>query len=307
MSLTPILSILCSTLLGAVFLLTGGIKALAPSLVFDYFAKLGVRDLRQLRILVWLSAVGECLLGVALLVRAFPAWLFPGTIVLLIAFVALTLLGSKKTGDDCACYGKLLSISPAKSIALDLLYGAMTVVAWRIPVPAFLSASGQIAVLAGAAALFSAITILAHGFYLRGGKDWLDLSPLQIGRKWNQNWMQGFGAVANTEAQLIVLMSPTCPSCKRWIKPLNKIARRADMPQVIGGMAGSEEELSRAVAENGIAFPLLRMKSSVMDRIAGQFPDVVVVENGIVRAKPGARIPENLIQRLMSSIKPTAI
>src|SRR5437868_6382529 len=133
---------------------------------------------------------------------------------------------------------------------------------------------------------------------MKRGKDWLDLNPLQIGRKWNPDWLEGFGGIAKGEAQLIVLMSPICPHCKVWMKPLNKISRRADMPQVIGGMAASEEELGRVIAEHGIAFPLLRVKSSVMDRIAGGYPDVVVVENGVVRAKPGGRIPDDLIQRL---------
>ncbi len=257
--------------------------------------------------MVWLSAVGECLLGTALAVRAFPAWLFPGTLLLLIAFVGLTLWGAKKTGDDCACYGKLLHISPAKSIALDFLYGVLALAAWSIPVGAFLPVSGQLAVLAVSAALFSVITTLAHRFYLKNGKDWLDLSPLQVGRKWNPDWAEGWSGAATNETQLVVLMSPTCPGCKRWMKPLNKISRLADMPQVIGLMAGSEEELSQVVLENGIAFPLLRVKSSVMDRIAGGFPDIIIVKDGIVRAKPGARIPDDLVERLRTSMTPPAV
>jgi hypothetical protein len=301
--LTAFLSILCSTLVGALFLLTGGIKALAPSTVVAYFSKLGVTDWTQLRLIVWVSAVAECLLGTALLVRAFPAWLFPGAIGLLSAFAAFTGWSARKVGDDCACYGKLFSFSPAKSIALDVVYGGLVIVAGRIPVARFLPVRGQIAVLAGAAALFSAVTTLAHRFYARRGKDWLELNPLQIGRKWNSDWLQGFAATRNGATQLVVLMTPTCPHCKAWVKPLNKISRRADMPQVIAGMAASEEEIRAVVAEHGIAFPVLRVRSSVMDRIADGYPDVVLVENGVVRAKPGARLPDDLVERLKSSVK----
>jgi hypothetical protein len=285
---------------GVVFLLTGCIKALAPSSMIRYFVKLGVTDLTRLRIIVWVSAVAECVLGAALVARAFPSWLFPGTVVLCIAFVVLT-AWNRDQGEDCACYGKLLALSPAKSIALDLFYAALAIVAWRIPAAGFLPVSGQIAVLSGAGVLFSAGATLAHRYYFKQGEDWLDLNPVQVGRKWNSDWLEGFAAVANREMQLIILMSPTCPFCKVWIKPLNKVSRRADMPQIIAAMAASEDEIRAVAVEHGIAFPVLRVKPSVMNRIASRFPDVVLVENGVVRGKPGARIPEDLIQRLKNS------
>src|SRR5258708_3698147 len=96
LSLTATLSIFCSTLVGAVFLLTGCIKALAPSSAIRFFAKLGVTNWKHLRVVVWVSAVAECVLGTALMARAFPSWLFPGAIVLLIAFVVLTAWNAKK-------------------------------------------------------------------------------------------------------------------------------------------------------------------------------------------------------------------
>jgi hypothetical protein len=71
-------------------------------------------------------------------------------------------------------------------------------------------------------------------------------------------------------------------------------------------MAASEEEILGLVAEFGITFPVLPVRASVMDRIAVAYPDVVVLEKGAVREKPGARLPEELVQRLRSSIKPAA-
>jgi hypothetical protein len=197
--LTAILSIFSSTLVGVVFLLTGCIKALAPSSMVRYFVQLGVTDLTRLRIIVWVSAVAECVLGAALVARAFPSWLFPGTLVLCIAFVVLT-AWNRDQGEDCACYGKLLALSPAKSIALDVFYAALAIVA------------GQIAVLSGAGVLFSAGATLAHRYYFKQGEDWLDLNPVQVGRKWNSDWLEGFAAVANRETQLIILMSPSAGS-----------------------------------------------------------------------------------------------
>ena len=75
------------------------------------------------------------------------------------------------------------------------------------------------------------------------------------------------------------------------------------MPQIIAAMAASDDEILEVVKEHGITFPVLRVKSSVMGRIAGGFPDVVLVEGGVVRQKPGARIPEDLIERLKSSAR----
>ncbi len=306
MDLTAVFSTLCSTLAGCVFLLTGCIKVLAPSWSVRYLFKLGLNSFPLIRTLVWISAVAECVLGMALILRFSPAWLFPGTILLLIAFSLLTAWNARKGDDDCGCYGKLLSVSPARSISLNACYAALAMVAWRIPVARFLPVPGEIAILAASAALFSAITTFAHRFFARQDKDWLDLNPLQVGRKWNPDWLQGFADLAAGEAQLVVLMSPTCPHCKTWMKPLNKISRRADMPQVIGGMAASEDEIRGLAAEFGITFPVLPVKASVMERIVVGYPDVVLLEKGVVREKPGARLPEELVERLRSSIKPAA-
>jgi hypothetical protein len=303
MSAAVVVSIVCSTLAGCVFLLTGCIKALAPSWLVRYLFKLGVKGWPRIRVISWVSAVAECVLGTALILRMFPAWLFPGAILLLIAFSIFTGWSATKGEDDCGCYGKLLSISPAKSISLNLFYAALAIVAWRIPVRDILPVPGQIAILAGSAALFSAVTTFAHRFYAKRGKDWLDLNPLQVGRKWNPDWLRGFSAIANGEEQLIVLMSPTCPHCKNWMKPLNKIARRADMPQVIGGMAASEDEIRAVVAEFGITFPVLGVRPSVMERITAAYPEVVMLGRGVVRAKPGGRLPDDLVQRLRNSLK----
>ncbi|HKD10218.1 MAG TPA: MauE/DoxX family redox-associated membrane protein [Bryobacteraceae bacterium] len=306
MDLTAVFSTLCSTLAGCVFLFTGCIKVLAPSSSVSYLFKLGLKSFPLIRTLVWISAVAECVLGTALILRFSPAWLFPGAILLLIAFSLLTAWNAAKGEDDCGCYGKLLSVSPARSISLNACYAALAIVAWRIPVARFLPAPGEIAILAASAALFSAVTTFAHRYFVKQGKDWLDLNPLQVGRTWNPDWLQGFGDLASGDAQLVVLMSPTCPHCKTWMKPLNKISRRADMPQVIGGMAASEEEIRGLAAEFGITFPVLQVRPSVMDRIAAGYPDVIVLEKGVVREKTGARLPDELVQRLRNSIKPDA-
>jgi hypothetical protein len=73
MDLTAVFSTLCSTLAGCVFLLTGCIKVLAPSWSVRYLFKLGLNSFPLIRTLFWISAVAECVLGMALILRFSPA------------------------------------------------------------------------------------------------------------------------------------------------------------------------------------------------------------------------------------------
>jgi len=85
---------------------------------------------------VALGLIGlECALGVALIAHAFPTWLVPGTIGLLLVFSGLTLWGtSSGRVEDCGCYGGLLAVTPVHSVLLNLGYGVLLGLAWLFPV-----------------------------------------------------------------------------------------------------------------------------------------------------------------------------
>jgi len=295
----PTLSVFSSMAVGLVFLFTGGVKALSPSGTINHFDKLKLMPFHLLRWLLGVATVVECTLGVALITRVYPQWVFPAALWFLVAFLVITYWSSKAKGiDDCGCYGQMYAISPALSMLLDGLYAALIGFAWAVPVTWGFTPFLELAIVVESVVVCGSVTFMSHLVFRKWGEDLLDLSPAKVGRKWNPEWLAGYTSLQPEAAELIVLMSPTCSACKAWVKPLNKISARPDMPRVVAGMAAADEEISRVVGEFGIEFPVLRVKQSVMDRLVQAFPTAVTVENGIIRSKDRASLPPHLVGRL---------
>jgi hypothetical protein len=296
--LLSILSVAASLAVGLVFLYTGGLKALSPAGTVNHFDKLNLMPYPLLRWFLGFGAVVECTLGVALIARVYPEFVFPGSTALLLSFIGLTYWSSKAKGvDDCGCYGQYV-VTPAASMLLDCLYAALIGFAWAVPVAQRFSSSLQLAIVAQTAIFCGTVTFMSHWAFRNWGKDILDLSLAQTGSKWKTEWFGGYGGLDSAPNELFILMSPTCSVCKAWIKPLNKIAALPDMPRVVAGMAATEVEISAAVSEFGIDFLVLRVQPAVMDRLTSVFPTAITVDGGMVTSKQEGALPAALIARL---------
>jgi hypothetical protein len=104
---------------------------------------------------------------------------------------------------------------------------------------------------------------------------------------------------ASAREQLVILMSRDCSVCKKWIQPLNKISRRTDMPQVIAGMVGDEEEIVGFRKESGMDFPVLAMKRDTMGRLAAAYPTIVGIEDGVIGSVDVGKLAPALAERLL--------
>ncbi len=124
-------TIIGTWIVGAVFLGTGIVKALASqefiTQVFRY------RLLSPLLVpFVAIAFIGlECAWGLGLILNEFPNYLIPGSIILIFCLSILT-IWSTSTGptEDCGCYGGLLVITPTQSVLLNLGYIALLGLAW---------------------------------------------------------------------------------------------------------------------------------------------------------------------------------
>jgi len=246
-----------------------------------------------------LLATAECVLGVAVLVRMFPDWLFPFCLGVFAVFGVVT-IWSTSTGriDDCGCYGNLLALTPVKSVLLTAFYAALIAVAWQFPVGFALSPAAQRDVLIGSIAFFAGIGVVSIWSHGKFGQDLLDTSPIRPRRRWNPGWLEGFTYHANRRAQLVVLMHPGCQACQRWIQPLNKISRRAGTPQVIVGIAVEGGKISDLLKEFRVEFPVLPVKAGTMARLALAFPTVITVQDGRIATVNVGQLPPELIDQL---------
>src|SRR5437660_8392594 len=102
-----------SAIVGAVFLVTGMLKAVDSGAFVTQVFRYQLLPPRLVFPAALLFVGLECGLGVALIV-GLSAWALPLTMATLAAFSGLTLWGAKSGRvEDCGCYGGLVLISPA--------------------------------------------------------------------------------------------------------------------------------------------------------------------------------------------------
>src|SRR5262245_15783194 len=216
-----------SGLVGLVFLGTGTLKALDSARF--------LQQLRRYRLLPsgWalpaalLFIAVECALGTAL-VLGLSRSLLPAAVLMLVAFAALTAWATS-TGrvEDCGCYGGLVMLTPAQSIALDGVYVALLAVAWyRAP-----GDPGAIGALWWIVAAVFAAAGVASWRSLRAPL--VDLGLLRVGRAWRRGWLKQYARDVTQGAHFVVFLSRDCPYCKNWVPLLNVIEVQPDLPSVV--------------------------------------------------------------------------
>ncbi len=228
--------------------------------------------------------------------------MFPLCLIMLVAFAAITVWGAS-TGriSDCGCYGNLVVLSPLASASVTALYAGMIVFAWWQRASFALAPAAGWNILIGSTAFFAGASGFSSWSYAKFARDLVDTSPLQPGKRWDPAWLAEFDMHASAREQLVILMSRDCSVCKKWIQPLNKISRRADMPQVIAGMVGDEEEIVGFRKESGMDFPVLAMKRDTMGRLAAAYPTIVGIEDGVIGSVDVGKLAPALAERLLRS------
>jgi hypothetical protein len=282
---------LCGALVGLVFLLSGALKALDAGAF--------LKQVRRYRLLPrgWeqpasLTFIGlECGLGAALLTGWPPA--LPVAAVVLVFFAALTAWGtSSGRVEDCGCYGGLVLLTPAQSIALDGVYIALLAVSWvlgpAVSMPLWWRAG------AVAAVVVAGIAMAARSVE----KPIADLALLRVSRPWRRNWLKGYERDLSRGAHFVVFLSRDCPYCKRWVPLLNVIEVRPEMPSVVGVMSLQGEQLEGFLGEHLIRFPIAHMPQSLVSLMVNAYPTAALVEDGRIRQKWVGEMPKDYLEKV---------
>ena len=179
------ISPISSLVVGCIFLVTGVVKALAPKTFIIHISRLQLFPGKASLAAAYPFTVVECVLGVALILRLFPLWLFPGTIVLLFALSGLTYWSTAtKRTEDCGCYGGLIDVSPTQSLLLNAFYIALMGLAWFIEVPDFLTLKQQVIAVIVSLAVSCLVTAGCYLYFWKYEKPILNLDPLKVNRRW---------------------------------------------------------------------------------------------------------------------------
>ncbi len=285
-------SAVASGLVGVVFLVTGGLKALDAARF--------LREVRRFRLLPpsWerpatvLVAVSECALAAALLTQM-SVWLYPLTAAVLVVFLVLTAWGVRSGRiEDCGCYGGQLMVTPGQSMALDALYLALVAVAWLFAPAAATPAPWKVAavtVVALAALVVSTLSLRAP---------LVDLALLRVGRTWRRRWLRHYERDVTRGSHFVVFLSRDCPYCKRWVPLLNVIEVQPELPSVVAVMSLQGDELRAFLDEHLIKFPVTHMPQALVSLMANAYPTAALIENGRVSRKWVGEMPQEYVDRI---------
>lgn len=283
-----------STLIvGAVFLVAGAVKALSSEKFIEHTFKYELLPEEIVPEIAIIFIGLECSLGVALLLHEFPKWLVSGSMVLLLCLSALTIWStSSGRTNDCGCYGGLMVITPKQSILLNLGYIGLLGLAWLYPVAESPTATWQWVL---------ALLVLVAGTILAWQSQYeplVDFSPLKAGNPWKPNWLPEKPQDWQQGSHFVVFLNKDCPYCKQWIPLLNFINTQKDMPQVIGVVSLTEEEIEVFKAEHLVRFPITRMNELVFAFLVDSFPTAILIEDGLIASKWLGEIPPKFSDRI---------
>ncbi len=291
-----LLSAVASAIVGVVFLVTGVVKTLSPTPFASHLAQLTSLSGRPLVGAACFFAIVECLAGAILICRVYVSWALPGAIGLLVllSMVSVWNIASRRT-DTCGCYGGLLSVSPLQSLALNGVYIFLLAGARLCPQPWPLASGHDGLIVAFATAIFSSACVMSFWNYFRFGNGLCDFSPMKVSKPW-KNWISG--CRMDHGAHLVVFMSPDCPVCHQWIRPLNILSRTAGVPKLVAALAASPEEAERFTRERGVEFPVFGIGKSMAGRLVESYPTAVRISDGIIIERRQGSLPPDLVEIL---------
>lgn len=301
------LAYLCTFIVGAIFLFTGGIKAVDSSQfvhqVHDY-RLIPPRWVRQ----VALAFIGfELALGVALVLYIFPGWLIPGTIALLLFLAGLKIWGTSSGHvEDCGCYGGILLLTPRQSLLLNMVYILLLSVAW------FYVRGNPFHFALNYEYWKPVLVLLAMiGGVILGWRSQreplINLTRLKVGKRWGKRWLKASSQTLADGSHFVVFLSKECSYCKLWVPLLNVMDVQPDMPNVIGIMSLTEIEKEAFIAQHLVRFPISYMDKALVRLMAQAFPTAALIENGIITNKWRGEIPKpyfDKIRQFYESISP---
>jgi hypothetical protein len=254
--------------LGAVLILSGGVKALDLNLFVRQIQSYALITHPQLTALAaWAIASIECILGIALLLNYRPRVTLALTFTLLVAFTFLTLHAAiQGRVEDCGCFGALVKRSPMQAAIEDGVLLFLCLVAWRATRATRATRAGfnravwprslGVGIVALVALILPLFTGLPSALLTERSPDGAVI--------WTEMKVEGItGLDFSKGAHLVVLMSASCQHCQDAVP---EVAMLMDELQstplsIVGLSQDSLEDLRGFVEEWAPPYPIGRIDS----------------------------------------------
>ncbi len=292
-------------LVGATFIYTGIIKAIAPHTFQNHLSSLGWIPWKLQRPAVTAAAGVEGAWGIALLAGAAPALFYPATIALLVVLTTISWWGVRSgKAKDCGCYGGYIQPSIAQSMAINATLIAFLAIAWEFTNPTMDAALWQITLIVVAGIALAGLAETAQRFESTTGKPMFDTNPLKVGEPWKHRWADGATAGMDGEV-LVAYLGTNCPYCSQFVKVANAMVQSPTLPRVIGVMSAPDPQVAEYVKNYEVRFPVVTVSQSLMGRLTRAVPTAVIVESGKIQEMWVGNMPPAIVDRFRDAFFPS--
>lgn len=292
-------------IVGATFIYTGIIKAIAPHTFQNHLSSLGWIPWKFLRPAVTAAAGLEAAWGLALVTGAAPAVFYPATIALLAILTAISWWGVRSgKAKDCGCYGGYIQPSISQSMAINATFIALIALAWRFTTPTMDAALWQITLIVVGGILLAGLTETAQRFESSTGNPMIDTNPLKVGERWKHRWADGATAGIDGEV-LVAYLGPNCPYCSQFVKVANAMVQSPTLPKVVGVMSAPDPQVAEYVKNYEVRFPVVTVSQSLMGRLTRAVPTAVLVKSGKIEDMWVGNMPPAIVDRFRDAFFPS--
>ena len=279
-------------IMALILLVAGGAKVWEPILFYwetvPYTQLLGLsrESFSQVAQVSLLLAPVECAVGVALLVNWRPKLTFPVAIVMMVAFLALTVHAWRQgAGIDCGCFGSLVDRSPGEAAVEDAIMLSLLLFGWwgtrNLSAP--LWAMGGRLVWGGLA-----LALVVGGVRFFPSRDRITESDLQVGLRLKGVGAQGLKVNLMEGEYLVEFFSPKCGRCKQEVPKLNQWSQDSDLPPVVAlnSFAQDSAPLQEFKRQLRPSYPIGTISKTEFVRLTWRYgyPRLAYLRDGVVKA-----------------------
>lgn len=267
--------------IGGVFLLAGGLKALDPVGFTDQVAGYKILPAALSPAVTYTLIPLEIAVGTALLLDYRRRWAVGGAAFLLVGFLGLMAWTWAKGGDvgECGCFGRFVERTPAETVAEDLVFLAVALLGLLAPARA--ESGGKVR-----GAFVAASALAAVGFLPLAPKLPLDgvVTALKPGVNLDELRLSLPDSSLATGRHLVALLALKEPASAAAADALNALAGLQGAPPAAAIYADAEEVKDAFFWAHAPVYPMYQVVHGEMRRLYRRLPRFFLLEEGVVKA-----------------------
>jgi hypothetical protein len=277
--------------IGLFFLVTAGMKAID----INWFAA----SIKMYNVVpdsgfvpsAYITLISETLIGAGLVAGIRLRGLVQGyAVALTLVFTGLIIYAWKVHGlEDCGCFGKGVPIGPEESIAKNAALIGLILWSWwalrdEISIGGRAAEAGPIAQLVAIVGLTAVVGIWAYGNFFK------EADPEIVKQPENSDDKITFEFTTNnknydlsTGDYLLVFLNTTCEHCIASMPVLNIISDADELPEMVGLMQGTSDDLDDFILETEPRFTTQLIDVMQFTKLVPNAPPwLVYVKDGVV-------------------------